>query len=212
VRAFAEHEFGCAFVCREVDAERQVETKEGIFENFDELIGRFARFVEIFDALVFKSRTETVERNVEIDVVAERDENAELKLREIETVVESNADTAVEIGVFKFDRNAFDVEHFEHLIEKSRNKRHFDCVVAHFDAVYESCHESKELRGIHALVFAVFCRESGSGAAAARNIDAEHCEKFAQVHFDFVNAKAKHVDVRIEPAILQIERNDLFAV
>ena len=214
VRAFAEHEFGRAFVGLEVDAERQVKTDKRVFENFHEIVACLACFVKIFDARVFQACAQTVERHVKVDAVAQGYEHAELKLRKVKTVVESDANTAVKVGVFKVGGDAFDVEHFEHLIEESGHERHFKSVVADLDAVDESCHESEKLRGVHALVFAVFSRESGCAAAvaAARNVHAEHGEQFVDVDFDLFDFEAKHVKVRIEPAVLQIERNDLFFV
>lgn len=202
-----------AFVRFEVDAESKVERKEGIFEYFDVLIGVFTRFVEIIDAAVFQTDGKSVDRSVKVDVVADRHKHAEFELSEIEPVVERNADTAVEIGVFKGDGHAVDVEKFENLIEQSRNEHHFDCVVADIQSVYDARDEAEHAREIESAFALAFGGECGSSRASlSRQIDAERREQFVDIDFYLVDADAKHVKIGKEPSVLQIERNDFFAV
>ena len=213
VRALSEHEFRRAFVRFEVDAESKVERKEGIFEYFDVLIGVFTRLVEIIDAAVFQADGKSVERSVKVDVVADCHKHAEFELSEIEPVVERNADAAVEIGVFKGDGHAVDVEKFENLIEQSRNERHFDCVIADIQSVDYSRDEAEHARKIKSAFALSFCGECGSSRAAlSRQIDVERSEQFVDIDFYLVDADAKHVKVGKEPSVLQIERDDFFAV
>ena len=97
-------------VCGKFDAERKIESYERIFQNLGETI--LLKFVvfKIIGRFVVQTSGQTVERQIKADVVAQRKEDAELEIGQIETVVERNANSAVKIGACKTDLNV--VLHF----------------------------------------------------------------------------------------------------
>ena len=105
-------------VRRDLNTEREVESEERIFENFGEIVALTIVFQQIVGRFIVQTCGQTVDGQVEADVFAQRHEHAELKFGKIESVVESNADSAVEFGACKFNLNAVDVEKSEDLFKE----------------------------------------------------------------------------------------------
>ncbi len=198
-------------VRREVKTEREVESEEGIFEDFGEIVALTIVFEQIIGRFVVQTCGQAVEGQVEVDVVAQRYEHAELKFGQIESVVESNADSAVKFGACKFDLNAVDIEKSEDLFKEVGSKDDFESVIAEFESVYDACHESENRVDVHTAVFFGFLRNE---SLTARRIvaRAEHIDKFSDVEFNLFYAYAKDVRFEIYPTVLQINRKHFFVV
>ncbi|CDD68574.1 unknown [Firmicutes bacterium CAG:475] len=207
----AEHEFFCALVRIEVKTERKIYPNERIFKDFGEIFALTSVVCKIVCRLVVQTGRQTAECDVEVDVVAQRHEHAQLKFGQIESVVESDAYTAVEVGACKFDFNAVDVEQIEHLFEEVGREHDFKSVIAEIETVEDARNESEHGVDIHAVARRVVCGESLSASRAAC-ANAERCKKLFCVNFDFFDVYAKDVRFEINPTVLQIERKHFFVV
>ncbi len=105
VFALAEYEFSRALIRFEIETERKVESEEGIFENFGEIVALTIVFKQIVGRFIVQACGQSVEGQIEIDAVAQGHKHAELKFGQIESVVEREADSAVEFCACKFDRD-----------------------------------------------------------------------------------------------------------
>ena len=92
------------FVRVEVETEAQIERDIRIFQDFEIFV--CVVLVEIFGALVGKTCGYTHNGDIRVETASESEEYAELELAEVETVVERDSYTALDIGVFKIDIDA----------------------------------------------------------------------------------------------------------